>query len=345
MPNKYRPDVDLNFLKKCKSADLGPLFIYLTTKKGGRARGTEEITATDEYKEHYPDHHKYWELIAAEFQHYAGNTFANITRGHGVLYKEALMDVCDKIKVNYNEDSKVELIEMDLLIKILTDSVEKMSPRELKELIKNLDLKTTGVTKQAVILGLQVAIKLKGFAAYKITAIVASAVAKAVLGKSLAFGAYAGMSKGIAVFAGPIGLTAVGLWTLGSIAGVAYRVTIPCVIQIAFLRAQSKLKMARAKKAVPKKTTAKKAATVKRQPDEAFMRPLTPSKALAAIVGAAALPRTEVVKKLWAYIKKNNLQDAKNRRNINADDKLKPIFGKAQVSMYEMTKIISKHLK
>jgi upstream activation factor subunit UAF30 len=74
------------------------------------------------------------------------------------------------------------------------------------------------------------------------------------------------------------------------------------------------------------------------------MKPLTPSATLAEIVGAKALPRTEVVKKLWAYIKKNDLQDKKNKRNINADAKLKPIFGKAQVSMFEMTKLVSKHL-
>ena len=113
-------------------------------------------------------------------------------------------------------------------------------------------------------------------------------------------------------------------------------------------------KKATAKKAAPKKATAKKAApkaapakktATKRKPNLAFMKPLTPSTTLAAVVGASPLPRTEVVKKLWAYIKKNNLQDAKNRRNINADDKLKPIFGKNQVSMFEMTKLVSKHLK
>ena len=78
--------------------------------------------------------------------------------------------------------------------------------------------------------------------------------------------------------------------------------------------------------------------------NSAFMKPLTPSTALAEIVGAKMLPRTQVVKKLWEYIKKNDLQDKKNRRNINADAKLKPIFGKAQVSMFEMTKLVSKHL-
>lgn len=103
-------------------------------------------------------------------------------------------------------------------------------------------------------------------------------------------------------------------------------------------------KAAPKKAAAPKKTATKKTAT-KRKANPAFMKPLTPSAQLAAVIGAAPIPRTEVVKKLWAYIRKNNLQDQANRRNINADDKLKPIFGKGQVSMFEMTKLVSKHLK
>ncbi|AIL32946.1 SWIB/MDM2 domain-containing protein [Basilea psittacipulmonis] len=78
--------------------------------------------------------------------------------------------------------------------------------------------------------------------------------------------------------------------------------------------------------------------------NSAFMQPLKPSKELAAIVGANPLPRTEVTKKLWDYIKANKLQDAKDKRQINADAKLRPIFGKDQVSMFEMTKLVSKHL-
>ena len=84
----------------------------------------------------------------------------------------------------------------------------------------------------------------------------------------------------------------------------------------------------------------------KRKPNAAFMAPLTPSAILAPVTGSKALPRTEVAKKMWAYIKKHNLQDKKNRRNINADDTLKAIFGgKKTVSMFEMTKLVSKHLK
>ena len=107
-----------------------------------------------------------------------------------------------------------------------------------------------------------------------------------------------------------------------------------------------KAKKAAKKAAKPAaRKTAKKAAK-KRTPNAAFMRPVTPSATLAAVIGDKPVPRTEVTKKLWAYIKKNGLQDAKNRRQINADDKLKPIFGgKASVSMFDMTKLVGKHLK
>jgi len=106
------------------------------------------------------------------------------------------------------------------------------------------------------------------------------------------------------------------------------------------------------KKAAVKKVAVKKTATAKpaakkvaRKPNAAFMKALTPSAVLAAVIGATPVPRTEVTKKIWDYIKKHDLQDPKNRRNINADDKLKPLFGKAQVSMFELTKIVSGHLK
>jgi len=90
----------------------------------------------------------------------------------------------------------------------------------------------------------------------------------------------------------------------------------------------------------------KKAKGKKRKPNAAFMKPMNPTATLAAVIGSGAMPRTEVTKKLWAYIKKHGLQDSKNRRMINADDKLKAVFGgKSQVSMFEMTKLVSKHLK
>jgi upstream activation factor subunit UAF30 len=114
-------------------------------------------------------------------------------------------------------------------------------------------------------------------------------------------------------------------------------------------------KKSSAKKGAAKKGGAKKAAksakksakkAAKRTPNAAFMKAMTPSAQLSMVVGSAPLPRTEVTKKLWGYIKRKGLQDAKNRRQINADENLKPIFGgKSSVSMFEMTKLVNKHLK
>jgi chromatin remodeling complex protein RSC6 len=94
------------------------------------------------------------------------------------------------------------------------------------------------------------------------------------------------------------------------------------------------------------KKKAKKSSGKKRKPNAAFMKPMNPSATLGAVIGSNAMPRTEVTKKIWGYIKRNGLQDKKNRRMINADDKLKLVFGgKSQVSMFEMTKLVSRHLK
>ena len=104
-------------------------------------------------------------------------------------------------------------------------------------------------------------------------------------------------------------------------------------------------KTAAVKKAAPAKKAAAKAPAKKRTPNAAFMKAMTPSPQLAAIIGATPVPRTEVTKKVWEYIKKNKLQDAAKRTMINADAKLREIFNQAQVSMFEMTKLINGHLK
>jgi upstream activation factor subunit UAF30 len=117
-------------------------------------------------------------------------------------------------------------------------------------------------------------------------------------------------------------------------------------------KAAPKKKTASKRRAAPKRGQARKAAAKPkaarkpRKPNPAFMKPMTPSAELGAVIGDRAMPRTEVTKKLWDYIKKNGLQDSENRRMINADDRLAPIFGgRRKVSMFEMTKLVSKHLK
>ena len=236
----YRIDKDLEFLKGCSSDDLSALVFILTKDKDGVLRLTEELTEEERYKKHYPDHSKYWDLIAAELQFFGGNTLANMIRGEGVLYRELLTEACDKMKVNYNSSASVEIIEMNLLMKILTDSVEKMNTEDLRRIVEELNLKTTDLSKQAVIAALQAGVRFSGFFAYQMALIVANQVAKTLIGRGLSLAANAGLTRTIGVFAGPIGWVVTALWTAIDIAGPAYRVTIPCVIQVAFLRAKMK---------------------------------------------------------------------------------------------------------
>lgn len=234
----YRYDPDLEFLSKCTDEDLNDLVYCLTHDKDGSKRLTEELTLSDAYKKHYPYHSLYWEEIAAEIQCFGGNTFANMFRGgKGVLYKEVLCDVCDKMKVNYNKNSAVGRIESGLISKVLEDSLEKMSPDEIRRLATELGIKNTqNITKQVLLGSFQTIFRAGGFKSYQLTVIVVNAVLKALIGRGLSFAGNAAATRVFAVLSGPIGWVITGLWTAFDIAGAAYRVTIPAVIQVAALR-------------------------------------------------------------------------------------------------------------
>ena len=234
----YRYDPDLEFLSKCTDEDLNDLVYCLTHDKDGSKRLTEELTLSDSYKKHYPYHSLYREEIAAEIQCFGGNTFANMFRGgKGVLYKEVLCDVCDKMKVNYNKNSPVERIENGLISKVLEDSLEKMSPDEIRRLATELGIKNTqNITKQVLLGSFQTIFRAGGFKSYQLTVIVVNAVLKALIGRGLSFAGNAAATRVFAVLSGPIGWVITGLWTAFDIAGAAYRVTIPAVIQVAALR-------------------------------------------------------------------------------------------------------------
>ena len=234
----YRYDTDLEFLKQCASADLNDLVYCITHDKDGDARLTEELTATAVYKQHHPDHHQYWELIAAEVQCFGANSFATIFRGgKGVPYKEVLTDVCDKMKVNYNKNASVDVIEQNLLMKILKDSLEKMSSTEIRQLAESLGVKNfNAITPEALVGGFQTIFRMGGFKSYQLTLIIVNAVMKAMIGRGLTLAGNAALTRVAAVMTGPIGWVITGLWTAVDLAGAAYRVTIPAVIQIAFLR-------------------------------------------------------------------------------------------------------------
>lgn len=241
----YRKDADLEILASASDEDLLILVDYLIKDRDGSPRLTEELTLTEVYKKYSDRPSMYWQEIAGELQHFGGNGIANLVRnifgnGEGVLYREILCDVCDKMKVNYNSKASIEIIEMNLLQKILIDAIDKMNSEELKKIIDELDLKTTDFTKEALIAALQAGILKGGFFAYQIAVIVANAVAKAILGRGLSLTANATITRVMGAFAGPIGIALTILWTLVDIAGPAYRVTIPAVVQVAYIRMKTK---------------------------------------------------------------------------------------------------------
>lgn len=238
----YREDDDLKFLEQLKSEDLNDLVYCLTKDKDGSARLTEELTTNDLYKEFNPDHHQYWKEIAAEIQCFGANSFMTMIRGgKGVLYKEILIDVCGKLKVKFDEHSCVDEIENCLLMKILSDSLKKMSAEELKQLADSLGLANADhITPEIMIGTFQAVFVAGGFLSYELALIVANSIAKAVFGRGLTLVGNATLTRTLAVLAGPVGWILTGIWTAVDIAGPAYRVTIPAVILIATLRKKRK---------------------------------------------------------------------------------------------------------
>lgn len=237
-----KEDKDLEFLAYCKNEDLKTLVDYLTIDKDGKPRISESLMKTEGYRYNYPNTlPPMWQEIANEFQLFGGNTLINIVRKQGICYREVLTDVCDRVKVNYNKESDLEQIENSLLQKILIDSLEKMSEEDLKELVDDLNIETQGFGKQAALAAVLVAIKNGGIIPYYLAVIVANAASRILLGRGLALATNAALMRYVSIFAGPVGWAITALWTLVDIAGPAYRVTIPCVIQIIYMRRRSQM--------------------------------------------------------------------------------------------------------
>ncbi len=178
----YRYDSDLAFLKRLSSNDLKDLFDVLVYDEDGTLRMNEELTNSTEYKRYGSDYAKYPTRIAEELQCYGGNTFINFFRNEGVLYKEILCEVCDHLKVNYNEKSNISLIEQNMLAKLLKDSLERMSKEDLEKLRHELGMtninKMIGENKQLLIASVLTLFKAGGSHSYALTIAVADAMVK-----------------------------------------------------------------------------------------------------------------------------------------------------------------------
>ncbi len=233
----YRYDEDLEFLRDVPSEDLNDLVECLIKDRDGDARFTEELTADERYRRHYPDHHQYWDLIAGEIQCFGANTFMTMIRGgKGVPYREVLTDVCDRMKVNYNSNSSVTRIEDCLLMKVCEDALDKMSPKEIEDLCLECGMKTVNYTPEVALGVFQAAFRMGGFRSYQLTLAIVNAVMKILLGRGLSLAGNIALTRAMSVLAGPVGWVITGLWTALDIAGAAYRVTVPAVFMVAVLR-------------------------------------------------------------------------------------------------------------
>jgi uncharacterized protein YaaW (UPF0174 family) len=245
MSLNYRYDPDLEFLKELESEELNDLVnLLIYDPNDNEERISQELKECEEFRKYYPDHVKYWDKIAAELQKYGGNTFANLFRGGvGVPYREILMDVCDKFDVNYNKYSSTERIEENLLMKILKDALEKMSDEERKELLKAIGLEShTDFSAEGLFAIFQAVFRAGGFKSYQLTVIIVNAILKALIGRGLSLAGNAMLTRTMAILTGPIGWAITALWTAIDIAGPAYRVTVPAVIEISYLRKKHKYK-------------------------------------------------------------------------------------------------------
>ncbi len=183
MGNKYKQDSDLEFLQFCDNEDLSILVDFLTKDKKGKERITSDLLSDDRFKNCKGNYKQAWDLIATELQYYGGDTILNIIRRHGISYREILTDVCKKLKVNFNKKSSVEKIETNLFLKIIEDSLEKMTDEQKREFAKGMKLNLKHASSVAIMAALQAAIIAGEFASYKIALYVANSVAKAILSR------------------------------------------------------------------------------------------------------------------------------------------------------------------
>ncbi|HBC9089244.1 TPA: DUF3944 domain-containing protein [Citrobacter koseri] len=235
----YRNDPDLNLLGQCSNEELQLLVsILITDPRDGDTRWTESLTSTPEYRLLAPEHRRYWQLIAAEFQRYGANTLVSLIRlGQGVTYREILEDVCDKLNVNYNLKSTTETIELCLLMKVLEKSLDQMTPEELATFSRNMQLDLTNPTPQFILMAVQAAIRSSSLAALELATVLSASVITS-LGGIATWGTVVVASRALSVIAGPVAIALSSAWMISDIAGPAYRVTIPACIIVAWLRQQ-----------------------------------------------------------------------------------------------------------
>lgn len=233
------PDL-VPLLRQASNEELAPLVAFIV-EKGGI---TAEFVHTCRYIQNFPNHRMYAEDIAAEIQKFGANTIANIFRdGRGKRYREILVRAAKKSGIRVRAKDEVAEIELRIIYLVLGRAWHKMSTEERQELIDSLQVrKVPGLKGPAATAGLQALIQTGGFGPYKLAVIAANAVATPLLGHGLSLGANAALTKSISIFAGPVGWAISALWLTTLAAGPAYRVIMPCILQIALIRQEALVK-------------------------------------------------------------------------------------------------------
>jgi uncharacterized protein YaaW (UPF0174 family) len=227
----------LPLLRQASNDELAPLVQYIIQKGGV----TAQLHRTQKYRQYSGsgDHSKYADDIAAEIQKFGANTLwsQGFRKGRGVKYAKILRKVAKRCGVKVGWWDETVEIEQGVLAEVLSKSYEKMTREQREELLATLKIqKLAGAGGPITAGALQAAIQATGFAPYKLAVIVANGTANAVLGHGLAFAANAGLTKAVALFAGPVGWAFDAVWGGVIAAGPAYRVTLPCVVQVALIR-------------------------------------------------------------------------------------------------------------
>ncbi|MEM5434709.1 zinc-ribbon domain-containing protein [Paraburkholderia diazotrophica] len=230
-------DHDLDpILKHADADDLGVLVDYITDNGTGRlALDSDVCRVLDSARRsgRFGTHER--ALIGKEIRLFGGNSIMNLFRSDGVPYAEVLRDVVSHMGVKFSKADSVEQMEAALLVDVMKRAFEKMSDAERRQILDELGIAYSGMGPAAMA-AVFAAMKMSGFSIYKIALIVANALARSLVGRGLTLGANAAITRGLGIALGPIGWAVTGLWSIADLASPAYRVTVPCVIQIAYMR-------------------------------------------------------------------------------------------------------------
>lgn len=235
-----KKDKDLKFLASCSNHDLKRLVDIMTHDKDGKVRYAEQLTNSDAYIYCYPNHlQMMWKDIANELQRFGGNTLMNVCRGGGVRYREILNDICRKMNVYYTGHESTAHLEEKLLQKMCLTAVNDMSEEELRAMADELQMSTKNPKRYAMVAAMQLAIRRGGALFTRIATYITKIITRMILGRGAVVVGSNTISKAVGIAGGPIGWTISVGWMIYDITSPAYRVTIPCVMQVACMRMQS----------------------------------------------------------------------------------------------------------